>query len=55
MRFKIFTIIDIGISFLLGESKKRQYIATWNKENKILGFKMFKKECEEYFLQYKRD
>ena len=53
MRFKMYQMIntpsgDFGV--FLGESKKRQYIMTWDKNGKITGFKKFKKECEKYFL-----
>jgi len=59
MRFKLFKMTDKGnilFNFLLGESRKRQYIATWDNENKITGFRMFKKrEDEGYFLIYGDD
>ena len=47
---------DSLFHFLLGESKKRLYIATWDNNNKITGLKVFrKKEDEGYFLRYNNE
>ena len=55
MRFKVFKMVNgkaFLFNFLLGESKKRQYIATWDEKGKMSGFSKFKKENEVYFLIY---
>ena len=56
MRFKMFQMINTPIGdfgMFLGESKKRQYIMTWDKNGNIMGFKKYNKEKGEgYFLIY---
>ncbi|MGB5911845.1 MAG: hypothetical protein WBH31_11680 [Promethearchaeia archaeon] len=57
MRFKLFRMKGFGrVKYMfLGESKKRQYIALFGNDNKIIDIGTFKKDSEDYFLVYGED